>query len=223
MTPQIVGVIGSRPDLRRALRMRKPPDLFELRLDGLIPHLGELRAAIPRLPAPLIITARHPREGGAKNLPASRRRALFLEFLPWAKYVDIELRSVSALRSVLNAAIQKRVAIILSFHDLKSTPRPAELDRLVRRACASGATIAKIATRTDTSAQLDRLIHFFERHHRSLPLAAMGIGRLGRASRRELARRGSALNYAHLGSAVVPGQLSVEELRRLASRRDSVS
>ena len=35
MTPKIVGVIFSRLDLQRALRMRKPPDLFELRLDGL--------------------------------------------------------------------------------------------------------------------------------------------------------------------------------------------
>ena len=223
MTPKTVGVILNRVDLQRALRMRKSPDLFELRLDRFVPHLGELRAAIHRLPAPLIITARHPREGGANNLPASRRRALLLEFLPCAKYVDVELRSVSALRSVLHTAAQKGVAIILSCHDFKTTPAPIDLDRLVRRAHSTGATIIKIATRTDTSAQLDRLLQFFERHRRSSVLAAMGIGRLGRTSRRELARRGSALNYAHLGSAAVSGQLSVEELRRFASRRDAVS
>ena len=31
--PRVVGVIASRDDLERALRMRRPPDLFELRLD----------------------------------------------------------------------------------------------------------------------------------------------------------------------------------------------
>ena len=69
--PKIVGVIFSRADLERARRMRKPPDLFELRLDRLID------APIGQLPAPLIITARHPREGGANNLSALRRRATF--------------------------------------------------------------------------------------------------------------------------------------------------
>ena len=33
--PRIVGVIASREDLEQALRMRRPPDLFELRLDHL--------------------------------------------------------------------------------------------------------------------------------------------------------------------------------------------
>ena len=33
--PRIVGVIASRADLERAVRMRRPPDLFELRLDRL--------------------------------------------------------------------------------------------------------------------------------------------------------------------------------------------
>jgi 3-dehydroquinate dehydratase len=59
------------------------------------------------------------------------------------------------------------------------------------------------------------LLDFYDRQRRQGPLAAMGIGKFGRASRLELARRGSVLNYAHLGSAAVPGQLSVRDLRRL--------
>jgi len=34
--PLIVGVLASRADLGRAVRMRTPPDLFELRLDRLV-------------------------------------------------------------------------------------------------------------------------------------------------------------------------------------------
>ena len=34
--PRVVGVIASRADLARAIRMRRPPDLFELRLDCLV-------------------------------------------------------------------------------------------------------------------------------------------------------------------------------------------
>jgi 3-dehydroquinate dehydratase len=51
----------------------------------------------------------------------------------------------------------------------------------------------------------------------------MGIGQLGRASRLELARRGSILNYVHLGSRASAGQLSIEQWRRFAGRADAVS
>jgi len=209
MTSQkIVGVIFSRADLERASRIRRPPDFFELRLDRL-PN-----TAIGQLSAPVIITARDPREGGANNLPARRRRALLLEFLPRAKYVDIELRSARALQFVLRAASETAVGTIISFHDFEATPSIARLDDIVSRARSLGAAIVKVATRTEMPAELDRLLDFFERHRPTGNVVAMGIGKLGRTSRLELARRGCSLNYAHLGSPAAAGQLSVRDLRR---------
>jgi 3-dehydroquinate dehydratase-1 len=222
MTPKIVGVIFSRGDLRRALRMRKPPDLFELRLDRFAEGLAALRAAIPRLAAPFIITARHPAEGGTNNLSAAQRRALLLEFLPTARFIDVELRSVPAFRSVLDEAAAQKVATIISFHDFQTMPRPAQLDQIAQRAISSGARIVKVAARTDTRVQLETLLSFFNRQRRARVIA-MGIGKLGRASRLELARRGCVLNYVHLGSRAAPGQLSIEELRRFAARAVAVS
>lgn len=215
--PKIVGVIFSRGDLQRAALMRKPPELFELRLDRLT------NVAIGPLPAPLIITARDPREGGANNLPAARRRALLLEFLRRAAYVDVELRSASALAPVLRAASENKVATIISFHDFETTPSASRLDDIASQARSLGAVVVKVATRTDTPAQLDRLLDFWERQRRARNVVAMGIGKLGRASRLELARRGNLLNYVHLGSSAASGQLSIQELRRFATRRDAVS
>jgi len=40
---------------------------LELRLDRFVNSIGEVEAAIDRLPAPFVITARDPREGGAKT------------------------------------------------------------------------------------------------------------------------------------------------------------
>jgi 3-dehydroquinate dehydratase-1 len=218
MRPQrIVGVIFSGADLTRARRMRRPPDFFELRLDRL------LATEIPQLPAPLIITARDPREGGANNLSPARRRALLLPFLSRAKYVDVELRSARALQSVLRAAARNQVATIISFHDFEATPSAARLDEITSRARSLGAAIVKVATRTDTPAQLDRLLDFFDRQRRAADVVAMGIGKLGRASRVELARRGCLLNYAHLGSPAATGQLSIQDLRRFADCSDPVS
>jgi 3-dehydroquinate dehydratase-1 len=214
MTPQkIVGVIFSRADLGRALRMRKPPDLFEVRLDRL-PGM-----ALPRLSAPIIITARESREGGANKLTPAQRRTVLLKFLPRAAYVDIELRSARALDSVLQSATEQRVSSIISFHDFETTPPVARLDEIASRARSLGAAIVKVAIRTDTTAQFDRLLDFWEHQRPVGNVVAMGIGKLGRASRLELARRGNILNYVHLGSPAAAGQLSIRDLRRMASHR----
>jgi 3-dehydroquinate dehydratase I len=211
---QIVGVIFSGADLRRAVRMQNPPDLFELRLDALAGRSDEVRKAIERLPSPLIMTARHPREGGENQLSLRERRALLLEFLPHAAWVDIELRSAPALAAVLEEAKSRRVRKIISFHDFTGTPSRARLDRIARTAQSLGADVLKIATRTDRNAQFARLLEFFAATAPHLPIAAMGLGRLGKKSRLEFLRRGSVLNYAHLGEASLPGQPSLRELRR---------
>jgi 3-dehydroquinate dehydratase-1 len=224
MTKQkIVGVIFSPADLQRALRMRRPPDLFEVRLDRLTDSPDELRTAIRRLTAPRIITARDPREGGANHLSAAKRRALLLQFLPEASYVDVELRSAQTLRPVLQSASAGKIGTIISFHDFKTTPPGSRLDDTASRARSLGPAIIKVATRTDNAGQLDQLLEFFQGQRRFADLVAMGIGKLGRTSRLELARLGCLLNYAHLGTPAAKGQLSVAQLRRFTERLDPVS
>lgn len=212
--PKIAGVISSRADLGRALRMRNPPDLFELRLDAFAAEIDASRGRIGKLGAEIIITARHPREGGANQLSGQKRRELLLSFLPQAAWVDIELRSASVMAAVFEAARGKGVRTILSFHDLRGTPSATRLDEFARRAQSLGADLFKVATRTDTPTQLERLVSFFERSRPAQNVVAMGIGKLGRKSRLELARRGCPLNYAHLGVPRIEGQLSIPELRR---------
>ena len=211
---QIVGVILSPADLRRAVRMPNPPDLFELRLDALVDRLDEIKKAIGKLRCPLIITARHPREGGENQLSLRERRALLLQFLPLAGWLDLELRSASALAAVWEEARACHIHRIISFHDFSGTPGRARLDRIVRAAQSLGADVLKVATRTDTPAQFARLLEFFATTAPHLPVAAMGLGRLGKKSRRELMRGGSVLNYAHLGESSLPGQPSLRELQR---------
>ena len=141
-----VGVIMTRANLRFAVRMPALPDLFEIRLDHLTKYLAEVEDAIVKLRAPIIITARHPLEGGANKLDAPQRTALLLQFLGHASYVDIELRALHELRSVHRQARAKKIGLILTFHDLKRTP---SLSRLRAKACAAiaaGADIIKVAT-----------------------------------------------------------------------------
>jgi 3-dehydroquinate dehydratase-1 len=204
----------------RAMRIRRPPNFFELRLDRLAGIVDRLGNKLPKLRAPLIITARHPEEGGANKLSLGQRRDLLTRFLNHAEYLDVELRSASAMRGLLTLARQKKVRRIISFHNFKSTPHPRMLARKAHTAKANGANIFKVATRTDTPIELARLLEFITNKHVELPIAAMGIGRLGAISRVLLARAGSALVYASVGDeSDIEGQLSLKQLRALGIGR----
>ncbi|MGZ4966878.1 MAG: type I 3-dehydroquinate dehydratase [Chthoniobacterales bacterium] len=210
-----MAVIFSPADLHRAATVRHPPDLFEARLDALGPFLPEAETFLRKLAAPLIITARHSHEGGMNSLSPARRRDLLLRFLPRARYVDVELRSAVELRAVLEEAEAQRVHRIISVHDFYHTPSDAELKSLFKAACALAPDIFKIVTRTDSEEDMQRLIRFFSQNKKRMAISAMGTGAMGKQSRIELARLGSALNYAHLGTHQVDGQLSLTELRRI--------
>ena len=210
----LVGVITTLAELRLARRMSQPPDLFELRLDHLVRVQNELARHLANWRAAIIITARHPAEGGANNLSPQLRRELLMRFLPHARYVDVELRSVRALRLVLETARRRRVGRIVSFHHLASTPSPRSLHAKALAAASYRADIFKVATRTDTPAQLARLISFASSQDARLPLSVMGIGKLGGISRVALAGSGSVLTYASLGEKRVEGQLTVGQLRK---------
>ena len=216
---KIVAVLASAEDLRRAARLRRPPDLFELRLDYLRDVTADVEHALRELSAPVILTARHPREGGANNLSAAERRRLLLQFLERAAYVDVELRSLRECRPVMQEAQRLNTRRILSVHDIRSTPTTGELRTYAARARTAGADIFKLATRIDTQPELGRVLEFFDAHQPALQISAMGFGKLGRIARIELIRRGSILNYAHLGAPLADGQLSLAEMRRLKSFR----
>ncbi len=214
ITGRLVGVIADRASWERALRLRRLPDLFELRLDSLGDCLAEIESALPRLRAPLIITARHPDEGGAAALTAAARGELLARFLEHARYLDLELRSAHELRALLAPARRRGVGLIISAHHFADTPKPAVLRQQLKRATSFRPDIFKIATRTDRPAQLERLLAFFRENSGRVPLAAMGMGKLGFASRRQLLRMGSALNYAAVGVANAPGQPTLRNLLR---------
>jgi 3-dehydroquinate dehydratase-1 len=196
-----------------AVTMSSPPDLFELRLDHLLSLQEEVENRITNLPVPVIITARHPAEGGANGLPGIRRHELIARFLRYARYVDVELRSAESFHALLNSPLNRNVERILSLHDFDSTPTPRSLHAKARTARSHGAALFKVATRTDTGAQLARLLEFIAQDDFGIPVSLMGMGKLGNVSRLLLAACGSTMAYAALADKTVEGQLSVPELQ----------
>lgn len=204
--PLVIGIMDSSAALSGPVGHC---DLLEWRAD----RLGD---RVPHSEKSWIITARHPAEGGAGNLPVEKRRELFGRLLPFATFVDVEIRSLGLMSSVLADAKSRGVGIIASFHDFKKTPPLSVLKGKIRSAVEVGAGVVKIATTTNTPADVARLLGLFQ--NSPLPLAVMGMGKLGLASRYLFACCGSVLNYGWIASPNVPGQFSALELREIIDR-----
>lgn len=214
MAPQVVGIIHSMKGLKDATRIR-PGDLdfLEIRVDSFLGREEAVVAALPRLKLPLIITVRHSSEGGAQPATTANRRKSFRKFLPFATFIDIELRSVRALADVLGAAREAKVGTILSYHNFRTTPSDRELRGIVTASAAAKGDILKIATATSTPADLARLLSLPCRFP-GLRFSAMGMGRFGKVSRLLLAVSGSVLNYGFLGEPQVNGQWPAALLKK---------
>jgi len=208
----VVGVIHTPAGFQQA--RRADLSAVEVRADTL--PRPPLPAELSDLPHPVILTVRCFDEGGARPLADATRLALYLELLPAAAAVDLETKSLPALREVATAAARADKPLILSHHDFNATPTLARLRTIAARARDEGADIVKIATKTETAADIARLLTLLDESPG--PLAIMGMGTLGRAARLLFARAGSVLNYGWLDKPQVPGQWSAIEFRDLLAR-----
>jgi 3-dehydroquinate dehydratase-1 len=209
-SPAVVGIVDSPAALRAAERLgRGEVDFLEWRADFL--GTGIVKSKIL-----WIVTARHPAEGGQNAMSAAARREALLELLPAAALVDVEIRSLGGMTKVLSEARKAGVGVIASFHDFQKTPSSARLQALVKQASDAGADVLKIATHTNTPGDVARLLDLLETAPR--PLAVMGMGPLGMASRVMLAAAGSVLNYGWLHQPNVTGQWSAKDLRGILKK-----
>jgi len=212
--PAVVATVGSSAAWRaaQALRAGDGIDLVELRLDAFCPRSAPPAGEVLRGRRPLILTARHPSEGGIGSRTAAERRKLLSDNLPGAFAVDVELRSVNSLRSVLEEAARNGMVRIISCHDFRATPRLEVLRAAVAGARRAGAEVVKIATLLRGAGDLATLLAL--QASTRTPLATMGMGPLGRVSRLVLAAAGSCLNYGYLDRPQAPGQWPAAELAR---------
>lgn len=215
--PNVVAAVHSPGALRCALKVGPGEvDFLEIRVDNFANDLATLLPALPRLRVPLLVTVRHPAEGGVNGLGFARRRELYAQFLPHAALIDVELRSFEKLAGTIDDAQRAGVKVIASVHHFHSTPPTANLQRAIRRAHAAGADICKLAALANTPAALGQLLAVFGKKQ-PLPVSVMGMGNFGKISRLLLAQAGSVLNYGYLDRPNASGQWEARTLKtRLA-------
>lgn len=191
-------------------------DLIELRLDTLKLPAAELRDALAQSEnaTPILLTARHPAEGGQGSALAAERMAMIEPLLDLATLVDIELRSAVEMRPIVDKAHARGVKVMGSFHDFQATPGDDVLRGAIGFAQPAGLDAVKIATYLNSQADLVRLLQITGESHR-LRLSSMGMGPWGRISRLVLAKAGSLLNYGFIGESNAPGQWPAARLKEL--------
>jgi len=198
--------------LAAELRARDGVDLVEIRLDQLAAQESTVARALPQITLPLLLTARHPSEGGAKGVSMTRRRSLMQQFLPMAAMVDVEIRSARAFEHLLFEAKERGIQRILSFHNFNRTPDFRFLTEVIKQARCLGADVVKIATELRGPADLATLLSIQVASKQGV--ATMGMGRLGKVSRLLLPSAGSLLVYGYLDRPQVNGQWPAEEVFR---------
>ena len=189
-------------------------DVVELRLDLLGVPMAEARAEAAKLKLPILITARHPAEGGKGSENAEERSAMLESMLDLASLMDVELRSAVEMKAVISKAQAASVPVIGSFHDFQATPADEVLTGARQMGQTLGLDGVKIATYLNSPADLIRLMQHASTPLR-LPFSVMGMGPYGRVSRLALAKVGSLLNYGYLGESNAPGQWPAAQLKEL--------
>ncbi len=188
-------------------------DVVELRLDQLGLAPADLLEKTATLETPLLVTARHPEEGGQGELDTTARLELLRPFAGRAALMDIELRSLAEMRDLVRAAQAAGTGVLASFHDFERTPPAEVLEGAAAMAEAAGVEAVKVATFLNNAEDLARLLSFAGKPRR-LRVVAMGMGPLGPVSRLTLAKCGSVLNYGFLGpEGNAPGQWPARRLK----------
>jgi 3-dehydroquinate dehydratase-1 len=191
-------------------------DVLELRLDSLPLDASALRQLVAETAQAqaVLITARHPAEGGQGQLDSAARRQRLESLLSVAQLMDIELQSLGEMKPLIQQAQAAGLGVIGSLHDFQSTPSLEVLEGALRFAQSAGLNAFKVATHLNHPRDLQRLIDLTLLDH-PLRRCVMGMGTLGKISRLTLARLGSLLNYGFIGQANAPGQWPAAQLRQL--------
>jgi 3-dehydroquinate dehydratase/shikimate dehydrogenase len=130
------------------------------------------------------------------------------------RWRDVTLQTAEFFRAKLGVKYLRewlgKERLIISVHDFKKTPR--NLRALAKRMDRLRGDAIKIATQCRSYADGVRLLALCRGRS---DVIAVPMGEIGAPLRVLALREGSALGYASMGAASVPGQLSLQEMRDL--------
>ena len=132
------------------------------------------------------------------------------------EWCDLEIETLRELPGQTARSLPIPPKILLSFHDFERTPPIA---KKLLHGRSGEADAIKIAARARTISDSLRLLQLARR---SRDIVAVPMGEIGLPARLLALREGSALAYAPVANATAPGQVSLQDFKRLY-RADSIT
>lgn len=137
---------------------------------------------------------------------------------PFMQLLDIEMfRAPSIVENLVKQAHDNNVLVIISNHDFAKTPPQADIEQRLLTQDKLGADILKIAVMPNHRADVFTLMNatLAVSQQTDKPLITMSMGQLGVISRVATASVGGSMSFGMVGQASAPGQIEVNELKRL--------
>lgn len=226
----------TREDIYEQLNIIVPqqPDIIELRADFLhsIDNVEYVLSIVDRIAEktdiPLLFTIRSEREGGEPiSLTEESKVTLLTEVCAHEhiQYVDYEVANDEQFISkVKDATDHYGKKLILSYHNFSQTPTNNELIKRFVQMEMYGANIAKIAVMPECEADVFRLLQLTREADTllSIPIITMSMGELGMYSRLMGWVYGSMLTFGVGVESSAPGQIPIDELRKIINDSASV-
>lgn len=215
--PLVVGSVANAAEWSAACAAAPACDVVELRADGL--KASEVAGIdLAACPLPVLLTVRCEEEGGLRrNFPTAERVAMAQCLLPKAAALDWEIAHLAEAQPLIQEAHAAGIPVIASAHDFEKTPDVAHCRALEQQARALGADVVKFAFRLNRYEDMQMGVDLLR--GATGPMAVMGMGALGAASRLIYAQHGSVLVYGYLGDTpTAPGQWSAQLCRQALSR-----
>src|SRR5262249_40625235 len=133
--------------------------------------------------------------------------------LAHAAMIDVEWNPKYPWRDIIKNVKKYNLALMISHHDYKETPKEKILTRIAKAAYGKKADIVKIATRVEDEADIRTLLDLNDRFAPKRMMTVMGMGPLGTLSRLTAPLFHACFLYGFIGTPTARGQLPFRDLQ----------
>ena len=197
----------------------KKSDYVEIRFDFLkTSEIPKTLESIKKDLKKVVCTLRPKVEGGKFEGDEKERIAilkLIAEYSPFL--LDIEFNTIKKNKELAKYLRSTKTKLLISWHDFKKTPRLSELKNMMNQMTKFSHNV-KIVTLAKSIDDSTRILQLYNKNGRN-NLIAFAMGDNGRISRILCLYLGSPYTYVSLGKPVAAGQFSIDEIKKIISRK----
>jgi len=164
-----------------------------------------------------VVCTLRPKSEGGKFEGSEKERISILKLI--AEYnpflLDVEFNTIKENKELAKYLKSTKTKLLISWHDFKKTPKFSELENMMSQMTKFSHNV-KIVTTAKSVDDSTRTLQLYSKNGKN-NLIAFAMGDNGRISRILCLYLGSPYTYVSLGKPVAPGQLSIDEVKKMIS------